>query len=115
MPGGDRTSNALKRRVDFWAARLKVSPRIVRVLCEQGPGFQDFVIAHELLHLRVPTYGRLFPALLSLHLPNWRSFDVARHRRCSGNSSSSPSRDAEQMPRSVISAVTSRAGVTSKA
>jgi NhaA family Na+:H+ antiporter len=37
------------------------------------------------------------------------------HRRRSGNNSSSPARDAEQMPRSVISAVTSRAGVTSKA
>lgn len=136
MSEGDRGSNALKRRVDFWAARLKVSPRIVRVqrmtrkwgscstagtitlaadLWEQDPGFQDFVIAHELLHLRLPTHGRLFRALLTLHLPNWRTFDVARHCPRSGNNSSSPSREAEQMPRSVISAVTSRAGVTSKA
>jgi NhaA family Na+:H+ antiporter len=37
------------------------------------------------------------------------------HRARSGNNSSSPARDAVQMPRSVISAVTSRAGVTSKA
>jgi Na+:H+ antiporter, NhaA family len=37
------------------------------------------------------------------------------HRARSGKSPSNPSRDAEQMPRSVISAVTSRAGVTSKA
>jgi NhaA family Na+:H+ antiporter len=35
-------------------------------------------------------------------------------RRASGNSPSSPSREAGQMPRSVISAVTRRAGVTSK-
>src|SRR3954452_17315862 len=44
------------------------------------PGFQDFVIAHELLHLRVPTHGRLFKALMTAHVPNWRTFDVARHR-----------------------------------
>jgi NhaA family Na+:H+ antiporter len=37
------------------------------------------------------------------------------HRRRSGNSSSSPSRDAKHTPRSVTRAVTSRAGVTSKA
>ena len=37
------------------------------------------------------------------------------HDLRSGNNSSSPSREAAQMPRSVISAVTSRAGVTSKA
>jgi predicted metal-dependent hydrolase len=50
-------------------------------LIEHEPGFQDFVIAHELLHLRVPTHGRLFKALMSLHLPNWRKFDIAgRHQ-----------------------------------
>jgi hypothetical protein len=70
-------------------------------LSEQDPEFQDFVIAHELLHLRVPTHGRLFRALLSLHLPNWRAFDVARHRPRSGNSPSSPSREAGQMPRAA--------------
>lgn len=49
-------------------------------LHDQDPGFQDFVIAHELLHLRVPAHGRLFRAFLALHLPNWRNFEVARHR-----------------------------------
>jgi len=99
--GGDRASSTLKQRVDFWAARLKVSPRVVRVqrmtckwgscstagtitlaadLNEQDPGFQDFVIAHELLHLRVPTHGRLFRALMTLYLPNWRAFDVLRRQ-----------------------------------
>ena len=100
MPeGGDPANSALKRRVDVWAIRLKVSPRVVRVqrmtrkwgscsttgtitlatdLNEQNPGFQDFVIAHELLHLRVPTHGRLFRALMTLYLPNWRAFDVLR-------------------------------------
>lgn len=99
MPEGDRATDALKRRVHVWAIRLKVSPRVARIqrmtrkwdscstagtitlaadLYDQDPGFQDFVIAHELLHLRVPTHGRLFRALLTLHLPNWRTFDVAR-------------------------------------
>jgi predicted metal-dependent hydrolase len=45
-------------------------------LYEQEPGF---VIAHELLHLRVPTHGRLFKALMTAHVPNWRAFDFARH------------------------------------
>ena len=29
-------------------------------LADQQTGFQDFVIAHVLLHLRVPNHGRLF-------------------------------------------------------
>jgi predicted metal-dependent hydrolase len=47
-------------------------------LAEQDWRFQDFVVAHELLHLRVPNHGRLFKALMSAHLPDWRSFDVVR-------------------------------------
>lgn len=89
----------LRRRVDAWTVRLRVAPRVVRIqrmtkkwgscstvgtislaldLDEQDPGFQDFVIVHELLHLKVPNHGRLFRALMSVHVPNWRVHDVAR-------------------------------------
>ena len=89
----------LRQRVDAWASKLKVTPRLVRVqrmtrkwgscstrgtitlatdLIEQDRHFQDFVVAHELLHLRVPNHGRLFKALMTAHVPDWRSFDVVR-------------------------------------
>jgi predicted metal-dependent hydrolase len=89
----------LRQRVDAWASKLKVTPRLVRVqrmtrkwgscstrgtitlaadLIEQNRHFQDFVVAHELLHLRVPNHGRLFKALMTAHVPDWRSFDVVR-------------------------------------
>jgi predicted metal-dependent hydrolase len=89
----------LCQKVETWARRLKVEPRLVRVqhmtrkwgscstlgiitlaadLVDQDPGFQDFVIAHELLHLRVPNHGRLFKAFMSAHLPGWREHDVHR-------------------------------------
>lgn len=44
-------------------------------LADQEHAFQDYVVAHELLHLRVPTHGRLFKSLLSAHVPNWREFE----------------------------------------
>lgn len=90
---------ALTRRVESWAERLRVRPRLVRVrrmtrkwgscstagtitlasdLPDQGPGFQDFVIAHELLHLRIPNHGKLFRAVLAAHLPDWRAHDIRR-------------------------------------
>jgi predicted metal-dependent hydrolase len=92
----------LCQKVIFWSKRLRVEARIIRVqrmtrkwgscsttgtitfaedLIEQEPGFQDFVIAHELLDLRLPTHGRLFRALLTIHLPNWRKFDIARRHQ----------------------------------
>jgi predicted metal-dependent hydrolase len=52
-------------------------------LSDQDAGFQDFVIAHELLHLRVPNHGRLFKALMTAHVPNWRAFDLARRSNAS--------------------------------
>lgn len=92
----------LKRRVDLWAVKLRVMPHVVRVqrmtrkwgscssagtitlaidLDEQSEDFQDFVIAHELLHLKVPNHGRLFKALMTTHVPDWRKHDVSRRDR----------------------------------
>lgn len=90
----------LLKGVASWSARLRVVPRIVRVqrmsrkwgscstrgiitlaedLVEQSLGFQNFVIAHELLHLRVHNHGKVFKALMNVHVPDWRRYDVCRH------------------------------------
>lgn len=47
-------------------------------LTERETEFQDFVIVHELLHFRVPNHGKLFKALMTAHLPNWREHDMAK-------------------------------------
>lgn len=83
----------LRATVSSWSRRLGVEPKGVyiqkmnskwascsrggriclsRDLLRQPPHFQEVVIVHELLHLRVPNHGRLFQALLSAHLPSWR-------------------------------------------
>lgn len=88
----------LKRRAMTWAIKLKVNPRVVRVqdmrkkwgscsssgtitlaidLLDRDECFQDYVIVHELLHLRYSTHGKVFKALMSAHVPDWRQFDVA--------------------------------------
>jgi predicted metal-dependent hydrolase len=90
MVSPDSDPELLKQRVKRWAAKLRVKPRIVRVqkmtqkwgscstagtislaadLTDQSDGFQDFVVAHELLHLRVPNHSRLFKALMTAHVP----------------------------------------------
>jgi predicted metal-dependent hydrolase len=99
MPGYEESRNALRCKVAEWAVRLKVEPRVVRVqrmtrkwgscsasgtitladdLADASPDFQDFVIAHELLHLRVPNHGRLFKALTTAHVPNWRRCEISK-------------------------------------
>lgn len=47
-------------------------------LAGRSPHFQDFVIAHELLHLKVPNHGRVFKALMSAHIPGWRELELKR-------------------------------------
>ncbi|MYD36203.1 MAG: M48 family metallopeptidase [Dehalococcoidia bacterium] len=90
---------ALKERVEYWSGRLSVPKPRVRIremtrkwgscstagtitlaaeLAHREPGFQDFVIAHELLHLRLPNHGKLFKALMTAHVPDWREYDVAK-------------------------------------
>jgi predicted metal-dependent hydrolase len=89
----------LRRRTLAWALRLRVNPRVVRVqamrrkwgscssagtvtlasdLLDQEPRFQDYVIVHELLHLRLPTHGRIFKALMTAHMPGWKAMEARR-------------------------------------
>ena len=102
MQTHDERREAIRERVECWARRLNVQPRLIRVqrmtrkwgscstsgvvtlaadLADRDSSFQDFVIAHELLHLRVPNHGRLFKALMTAHVPDWRTHDVRRRGR----------------------------------
>jgi len=82
---------AFKSQVAQWAKRIHVKPRQVRFqkmgrkwascstrgtvsfnteLLSQPPDFREYVIVHELLHLKVPNHGKLFKTLLRAYLPN---------------------------------------------
>ncbi len=83
-----------KARVHQWAEKVRVKPKQIRVqsmarkwgscstagwvtfasdLLEQPQTFQDYVIVHELLHMKVPNHGKLFKSLLSTHVPGWKN------------------------------------------
>ena len=102
MRTSDDRHESLRRRVDYWAHRLRVEPRIVRIrrmmrkwgscstlgtvtlaadLVDRDTGFQDFVIVHELLHLRLPNHGKLFKATMTAHIPGWRRYEIERNNR----------------------------------
>jgi hypothetical protein len=49
-------------------------------LASEEVGFQNAVIAHELLHLRIRNHGRLFKAFMTAHVPDWRSLEMAERR-----------------------------------
>lgn len=40
----------------------------------------EYVVCHELVHLRVPGHGKAWQAMMGAHLPDWR----ARERRLAG-------------------------------
>ena len=79
----------LRARVVDWAGRLRVEPSQIRIqamtrkwgscsssgcvtfsfdLVRRPVAFQDFVIVHELLHLRIRNHGKLFRATLRAYL-----------------------------------------------
>lgn len=43
-------------------------------LAGESAAFQDYVIVHELLHLRVRNHGPLFRSWLSAYLPGWTGY-----------------------------------------
>lgn len=95
---------AIKEKARRWAMRIKVQPTQIRIqrmtrkwascstagwvslstdLADEPGPFQDFVIVHELLHLRVPNHGKLFKSLLAAYLPEARdnSLGIERGQR----------------------------------
>ncbi len=94
-----RNKEELKTAVHEWATKIKARPKEIRIqqmprkwascsdkgritfnseLFDQSYAFQEFVIVHELVHLRIPNHGKLFKSLLNAHLPN--SKDRARRQ-----------------------------------
>lgn len=86
----------LRRRAMGWAVTLKVNPERVQFerlpgkwgscapdgvvtfaedLATQAEDFQDYVIVHELLHLRYRDHGKQFRAMMGALVPNWRELE----------------------------------------
>lgn len=107
---------AIKEKTRRWARRIKVQPTQIRVqkmtrkwascstagwvslstdLAEAPDPFQDFVIVHELLHLRVPNHGKLFKSLLAAYLPETRDNRHAIEREESGRTTAGPASETE--------------------
>ena len=84
---------AFRTEVIRWAKRHKVRPRQVRVqrmvrkwgscstsgtvsfateLIVERNDFREYVIVHELLHLRVRNHGALFRSYLGAYVPGWQ-------------------------------------------
>ena len=82
----------LKDQVGWWASRIGVRPLRVQIqhitkkwascspsgriclskdLLREDSAFQQVVIVHELLHLRVHNHGKLFKSLMNAYLPRW--------------------------------------------
>lgn len=92
----DYPAQDLRRKVYAWALKLKVNPKDIRIqpldgkwgtcssdgivtfttdLLDQDDGFQDFVVVHELIHLKVQNHGKLFNRLLATHIPNVSAYE----------------------------------------
>lgn len=86
----------LRNKVYSWAMKLKVNPKDIRIqildgkwgtctsdgiitfaadLLDQDEDFQDFVVVHELTHLKVQNHGKLFNSLIATYIPNYKSFE----------------------------------------
>jgi predicted metal-dependent hydrolase len=98
---GMQARTKFKSQVLTWSEKLKVKPSQVRIqrmtrkwgscstagwvtfsedLLAEPKKFQEYVIVHELLHLKVPNHGKLFKALLKTHLgvPTLRDSSILR-------------------------------------
>lgn len=83
-----------RSHIDEWANRIQVKPKHIHIrpmknkwascstrglvsfsteLLTEDPTFGEYVIVHELLHLKIPNHGKLFKSLLRAYLPDWKA------------------------------------------
>lgn len=89
---------ALTRKAMAWATKIRVNPsRIViaelttkwgscepdgvitlaQDLIDVPDAFQDYVVVHELLHLRYRSHGKAFTAMMTALVPAWRELEIS--------------------------------------
>ena len=55
-----------------WASCSRRDGDVFAGLLKEASSFQDYVIVHELIHLKLPNHGKLFTRLFSAHLPGYK-------------------------------------------
>lgn len=86
----------LTRKAMAWATKIRVNPSRVVItglskkwgscapdgvvtlaqdLVDMPEDFQDYVVVHELLHLRYRSHGKAFTAMMNMLVPGWRDID----------------------------------------
>lgn len=96
---------AFKKSVLRWSSKIGTQPERIQIqrmtkkwascstsgricfsndLLKENIAFQEVVIVHELLHLRVPNHGKLFKSLMKAYLPKWETAANGRVTRMCG-------------------------------
>ena len=93
----DDLGNKFRTKVKIWSKKIKVFPYDIKLermskkwgyctsegaiyfnseLLFLDEEIQDFVIVHELLHLKIPNHGRLFKSLMGAYLPEYKDMEI---------------------------------------
>jgi predicted metal-dependent hydrolase len=88
----------LTRKAMAWATKIRVNPSRILItdlskkwgscapdgvvtlaldLVDMPEEFQDYVVVHELLHLRYRSHGKAFTAMMTALVPDWRGLEVS--------------------------------------
>ena len=70
----------VKKMSTYWATMTEGDSRmwVNQQLAKQTPGFLQYVVVHELVHLKTHGHDGKFYALMDRHLPGWRRYHEAK-------------------------------------
>lgn len=92
----------LTRKAMTWATKIRVNPTRIVIsdlktkwgscapdgvvtlsgeLVDMPEDFQDYVVVHELLHLRYRSHGKAFTAMMTALVPEWRELEASSSTR----------------------------------
>lgn len=94
IPTEQTSTDQIRAMVEDWAGRIGVQPGRISFremtrkwgscsshdnitlntrLCWLPPHLAEYVVCHELVHLRVFNHGKEFKSMMSAHMPDWQT------------------------------------------
>ena len=95
-----KSKKEFKMAIDKWIDKIKVRPKEIHIrimkkkwasysqrgritfnkeLLKMKKEFGEYVILHEMLHMKIPNHGKMYKRFMDIYMPSWEKISLKNH------------------------------------